>query len=95
MSVFAAIAFAASFLENDHFLALHEGKKHFTIHFSAFNGRRADLNVAVGIYEKHFVESDCVALLHFIAEVVDIEVFSLFSLKLLSFDFYDSVQLLL
>ena len=95
MTVFAAIAFATFLLEDDHFLTLYEGLENFAIHFSSFNGRSTDFNVAVGIEKKHFVESNSVALFYFIAEVVDIKVFTFFSFKLLSFDFYDSVHLLL
>ncbi len=92
MAVFTTIAFATFLLENDHFLTLYEGKKHFTVYFSTFNGRCADFYVAVGIEKKYFVEGDCVALFYFVAEVVDIKEFTFFSLKLLSFDFYDSVH---
>ncbi len=93
MAVFAAISFATFFLENDHFLALYKGSEHFTFNFSAFNGRRTDFDVAVGIEKKHFVESDSVALFHFVAEMMDIQELALFGLELLSFDFYDSVHL--
>lgn len=94
MSVFTAIAFATFFLENDYFVTFYEGNEHLAIYFCAFNGRHSDFYIAVGIYEKHFVESNCVALFYFVAEMVDIKEFTFFSLKLLSFDFYDSVHLL-
>lgn len=95
MSVFTAIAFATFLLENNHFFTFYERHKHLAIYFCTFHGRHSDFNVAVGIKKKHFVESDCVTLFHFLAEMVDIKEFSFLSLKLLSFDFYDSVHLLL
>lgn len=94
MTVFAAIAFATFLLENDHFLTLYERLKHLAIYFCPFNGRDTDLNVAVGIKKKHFVECDGIALLHVVAEMVDIEEFPFLCFELLSFDFYDSVHLL-
>jgi len=72
MTVFATIAFAAFLLEYDHFLALYEGSKNFTFHFCTFNGRRTDFYIAVGIKEENLVESDCVALFCFLAEVVNL-----------------------
>ena len=82
MTVFTAIAFATFFLENDHFLTLYEGFENFTLNFSAFHGRRTDFYIAVGIKKKHFVESDCVALLCFFAEIVNIQEFAGFGFEL-------------
>ncbi len=92
VTVFTTIAFAAFFLENDNLLTLHEWLKHFTIHFYPFNGRSSDFNVAVGIKKKNLVKGNCVACLNVFAEMMDIKEFSLFSFKLLSFDFYNSVH---
>ena len=92
MTVFATITFATFFLENDYFFSFNERKKNFTLNFSTFNGRCTDFNVAVGIDKENFVESDCVTLFHLIAEVVDIEVFTLFSFELLALDFYNCVH---
>ncbi len=94
MTVFTTIAFTTFFLENNHLLTLYKGNEHFTIHFCTFNGRSTDFNVAVGLNKKHLVESDSVTFFHFFAEMMDIKVLTFFSLKLLSFDFYDSVHLL-
>ena len=93
MAVFAAIAFATFFLENDHFVSLDEGKNNLSVHFCAFNGRHTDFNVAVGIDKKNFVERDRVAFLELFAEMVDIQIFSFFNFKLLSFYFYNCVHL--
>ena len=92
MAVLSAITLAAFLLEHNHLLSLHERNQYFTIHFRTFYGRRADLNVAVGFYKKNLVECNCVTLFKVFAEVVDIKEFSLFSFKLLSFDFYNSVH---
>ena len=57
MAVFATVAFAAFLLEDNHLLTLHEGKEHLTVYFRTFNGRCADLYVAVGIQKKHFAKA--------------------------------------
>ncbi len=93
MTVFATIAFAALLLEDDHLLTLHEGLEHLAGDFRTFYGRCAYCYSAVGVQKEHFVENYGLTLLHFIAEVVDIQIFALFGLELLSFDFYDSVHL--
>lgn len=92
MAVFATVAFAAFLLEDNHLLTLHEGKEHLTVYFRTFNGRCADLYVAVGIQKKHFVESDCIALLYFLTEKMNIQIFALFGFELLSLDFYNCVH---
>lgn len=92
MAVFAAIAFATFFLENDYFFTFNERSEHFAVNFGTFNGRCANFNVAVGIEQEDFVEGNGVAFLSILAEIVDIEVFTFFSFELLSFDFYNSVH---
>lgn len=94
MAVFTTIAFATFLLEDYHFFTFYEGKKNLAVYFSTFNGRCTDFNVAVGIDQKHFVECDCIAFFNFVAEMVDIKVFTLFSFELLSFDFYNCVHLI-
>ena len=94
MAVFATIAFATFFLENDHFVTFYEGFFILAYHFRAFHGRRTDLNVAVGVQKKDFVEAYGIAFLHVVAEMVDIQELALFGLELLSFDFYDCVHFL-
>ena len=93
MAVFTTIAFATFLLEHDHFVTFYEGKDHLSVYFCAFHGRHSDFNVAVGIYEKHFVECHFLTFLYFIAEMMDIKVFSFFYLELLSFDFNNCVHL--
>ena len=92
MSVFTAIAFATFFLENDHFLTLHEGNENFAVYFGTFNGRCTNSYVAVGFEKKYFVERDSVSLFYFIAEVVNIQILAFFGLELLSLDFYNCVH---
>ncbi len=92
MTVLATIAFAAFLLEDDHFLAL-QGSENLAFHFCAFHGRHTDLNVAVGINEENFVERNGFAFFHFLAEIMNIQVFAFLGFELLSFNFYDSVNL--
>ncbi len=94
MAVETTVTFAALLLEDEHLVALHEGEEHFTFYFRAFHGRRTDLNVAVGVQKKYFVEAYGIAFLHVVAEMVDIQELALFGLELLSFDFYDCVHFL-
>ena len=91
MTVFATIAFAAFLLEHDYLVALHEGFSNFTYYFCSFNGRSADFNGTVGIYEKHAVKLYCVALLN-VAEMMNIQEAVLFCLELLALNFYDNVH---
>ncbi len=92
MAVFTTIAFAAFLLENDHLVALHEGLEDFSRDRDTFHGRCTDFNVAVGIQQEDLVESDLVASLEVVAEMVDIQILAFFSFELQSLDFYDSVH---
>ena len=92
VAVFAAIAFAAFFLEHNHFVALDERFLDGADYFGAFNGGSADLNVAIVVGEKNVVELYGVTVSYIVAEVVHIEVAVLFCLELLAFDFYNNVH---
>ena len=92
MTVETTITFATFLLENDHFVTLHEGLHHFTLHCGPFNGRSTDFYVAVGIKKKHFPKCDLVTCLYLFAEMVNIQKFAFFGFELLSFDFYNSVH---
>ena len=92
MAVEAAIAFATFLLEDDHLVALYEGKENFACYLCAFYGRHTDSHVAVGVKKKDFVEDYSLAFLYFIAEMVHIQILAFFGFELLTFDFYDCVH---
>ena len=92
MTVLATIAFAAFFLEDDYVVALYEGFSNFAYYFCSFNGRSADFNGTVGIYEKHAVKLYGLAFFYFFAEIVYIQELVLFSFELLTLYFYDNVH---
>ena len=93
VTVFATIAFAAFFLENDNLVTFHEGSFHFANNFSTINGGLADFHGTVGVDEEHAVKFHGSALFGFFAEIVNIQELSGFSLELLSLNFYNSVHL--
>lgn len=95
MAVFAAIAFATFFLENNHFVTFYEGSSDLAYNFCSFNGRSADFHGTVGISEEYAVKFDFVTFFYLLTEIVDIQKFVFFSFELLSLDFYDNVHLLL
>lgn len=92
MTVLAAIALAALLLENDYLVALHEGFGDFAYYFGSFYGRSAYLNGTVGVYEQNAVKLYCLAFLHLVAEIVNIQEAVLFCLELLALNFYDNVH---
>ena len=91
MAVFAAIALAALFLENNHFLAFDEGGLNFADNFGAFNSGGADFNVTVGVEQENTVKFDGVAFLD-IAKVVNVQELTGLGLELLSLDFNNCVH---
>ncbi len=93
MAVFAAIAFATFFLENDHFVTFYEGLSHFANYFCTFYGGCADFNGTVSVRQQYAVKFYFVACLYVFAEIVNIQVAVLFSFELLSLNFYDNVHL--
>ena len=95
MAVFAAIAFATFLLENDHFVTFHEGTFNLANYFCPFYGGSANLHCAVGINQKNAVKLNGFTLFLLVAEVVNIQELALFSLELLSLNFYDNVHLLI
>ena len=92
MAVFAAIAFATFFLENDHFFTFYERGCHFANYFCSFNDWSTDFHGTIGISEEYTVELDCVAFFDLLSEVVDIQKFACFGFELLSLNFYDNVH---
>ena len=92
MAVFATIAFAAFFLENDHFVTFYEGFFNLANHFCSFHGGSADFHGTVDIGEEDTVEFDSVAIFYGV-DVVNIQVAALFGFELLPLNFYDNVHL--
>ena len=56
MTVLATVVVATFLLEDDNFIAFYEGTFYLAYYFCTFNGRCANFDGTVGIYEKHFVE---------------------------------------
>ena len=92
VAVFTAIAFAAFFLENDHFVSFDERCEHFTNHFGAFYSGSTHLYSSVNIRKKHTVKFNLVSLLGVFTKVMNIQELVRLSLKLLSLDFYNCVH---
>lgn len=92
MSVLANIVIAAFFLENDDFVAFHEGTFHLANDFCPFYGGRAYFYGTVGVDEENAVEFNGSAFLNLFAEIVDIQEFACFGLELLSLNFYNCVH---
>ncbi len=95
MAVFAAIAFATFFLENDHFVTFYEGSCDLANYFCSFDNGSTDFHGTIGFSEENAVELDCVTFFNLLSEVVDIQEFACFGFELLSLDFYDNVHWLL
>lgn len=94
MAVFAAIAFAALFLEDDDFVTLHEVCGHFANDLGAVYGRSTYEHFAVFVGEEDAVELHGVTFLGILAEVVNIQELAFFCLELLSLNFYDNVHVI-
>lgn len=92
MAVFAAIAFATFFLENDNFIAFDKGSCYFANYLRAFNCWCAYFNGAVEVGEKNTVEFNAVAFFYILSKIVHIQETIFFGLELLSLDFYDYVH---
>ena len=94
MAVFAAIAFATFFLENDNFFTFNKGSLNSADNFGSFNNGSTNFHVTVGVNEKNTVECDFLSFRDFVTEEVNVEELVGFSLELLSLNFYDSVHLI-
>ncbi len=92
VAVFAAIAFATFFLENDNFVAFDEGGCYFANYLCTFYGGSAYFYGAVEVGEKNAVEFNAVAFFYILSKIVHIQETIFFGLELLSLDFYDYVH---
>ena len=95
MAVFATIAFATFFLENDDLFTFYEGGGNLAYYFCSFNYWSTDFHGTVGVSEEYAVEFDCVTFFYLLSEVVNIQKLACFGFELLSLDFYDNVHLLI
>ncbi len=93
MAVFAAIAFATFFLENDHFVTFYERGFYLAYYFCTFYGGSADFHGTILVDQKNAVKLYGLAGFHCFAEIVYIQETALFGFELLSLNFYDSVHL--
>ena len=93
MAVETAIAFATLLLEDDDVFTFHEGSLYLANNLCTFDGRCANLNGTVGIYEQNAVKLYRVAFLALVAEIVDIQLLAGLDTELLSLNFYNCVHL--
>ncbi len=92
MTVFAAIAFAALFLEHDDLVTLHEGLCDLANNFCTYDSGSTYCYGSVIVDEEDTVKLNLVALLALFAQIVDIEEASGLSFELLALNFYDNVH---
>ena len=95
MAVETAIAFATLLLEDNHVFTFHEGSLYLANNLCTFDGRCANLNGTVGIYEQDAVKLYCVTFFALVAEIVDIQLLASLGTELLSLNFYNCVHLII
>ena len=93
MAVETAIAFATLLLEDNHVFTFHEGSLYLANNLCTFDGRCANLNGTVGIYEQNAVKLYGVTFLALVAEIVDIQLLAGLDTELLSLNLYNCVHL--
>lgn len=93
MTVQAAIAFATLLLEDNHVFTFHEGSLYLANNLCTFDGRCANLNGTVGIYEQDAVKLYRVTFLALVTEIVDIQLLAGLDTELLSLNLYNCVHL--
>ena len=93
MAVETAIAFATLLLEDNHVFTFHEGSLYLANNLCTFDGRCANLNGTVGIYEQNAVKLYRVTFLALVAEIVDIQLLAGLDTELLSLNLYNCVHL--
>lgn len=92
MTVLFAVTFTSFFLEYDNFVAFQEGNSYFTHYFCSFYSGSTYFHIAVSVKKQYAVKFHSVAFFFVIAEVMNIQELSGFSLELLSLDFYNCVH---
>lgn len=85
------IALAALLVENEHLVALYEGRGNFCHDFSTCDGGSTHFHCAVGVNEEHLVEFNSLSAFS-IADAVYEKLAALLDLKLMTVDLYDCVH---
>ena len=85
------IALAALLVENEHLVALDEGRGNFCHDFSTCDGGSTHFHCAVGVNEEHLVEFNSLSAFS-IADAVYEKLAALLDLKLMTVDLYDCVH---
>ena len=92
MTVETAIAFATSFLEDDHVFTLYEGINDLAYYLGALYGGGTYLDSTVSVNEEDLVELYGVAFVH-ISDVMNIQFLASLGAELLSLNLYNCVHL--
>ncbi len=91
MAVLFAAVLATLHLEYDDFFTFYQWLKHFTHYFGAIYGRSAHFHGSLIVYEEHFLKLNRLAFLC-ILDMMHEQFLALFSLELLTVDFYNCVH---
>ena len=91
MTILLAIVLATLHLENDDLVTLYKWVHNLTYYFSAIYGRCANLYCSIVIHEQYLLKLNSLAFLY-VLHVVDEELCSFCSLKLLTVNFYNCVH---
>ena len=91
MTVALTRVLATLHLENDDFVTLYEWVHYFTHYFGTLYGWSTYLYCTVSIYEQYLVKFNSLAGFN-VLDMVNEELLALFSLKLLTLNFYNCVH---
>ena len=92
IAVELAIALTTLLVEDEHLVALYEGRKHFSYYFCALYGGNTYSDLTVLVEKEHLVELNSFASFN-AGEVVYEELLACFHLKLMTVNLYDCVHL--
>ena len=87
-----AIALTTLLVEDEHFVALYEGRNYFSNYFCALYGGSTYSDLTVLVEKEHLVELNSFASFN-ASEVVYEELLACFHLKLMTVNLYDCVHL--
>jgi len=87
-----AIALTTLLVEDEHFVALYEGRNYFSYYFGALYGGNTYSDLTVLVEKEHLVELNSFASFY-ASEVVYEELLACFHLKLMTVNLYDCVHL--
>ena len=89
-----AIALTTLLVEDEHFVALYEGRNYFSYYFCALYGGNTYSDLTVLVEKEHLVELNSFASFY-ASEVVYEELLACFHLKLMTVNLYDCVHFVL